>query len=258
MPRETVKSLDLETPPAYPLAKGKDVHRYQTVINDDLNHFVIYPYDLSTGDVYDESTIRSMSPNVWKYLKESRDLLRGRAYFDKSNKKWFELWCPRKPHLYTSPKIVGPEIAIRGEFTLDREQLFVNNKLKALIPREELDEQLEYLLGLLNSSLLVYLHRSIAPPKGGGFYEVKTGVMNKLPIRTIDFDDPVDSARHDRMVALVERTLELHKKFAAASISADKILYQRQIDATDEQIDALVFELYGLTEDEIKIVEENR
>ncbi len=57
------------------------------------------------------------------------------------------------------------------------------------------------------------------------------------------------------MVALVERMLELHKKLAAAAIPADKALYQRQIEATDRQIDALVYELYGLTEEEIAIVE---
>ena len=62
--------------------------------------------------------------------------------------------------------------------------------------------------------------------------------------------------RHDKMVALVERMLELHHKLAAAAIPADKKLYQRQIEATDRQIDALVYEMYDLTEDEIQIVEE--
>ena len=42
----------------------------------------------------------------------------------------------------------------------------------------------------------------------------------------------------------------------AANTPADCELYQRQIDATDQQIDALVYELHGLTEQEIKIVEE--
>ena len=41
----------------------------------------------------------------------------------------------------------------------------------------------------------------------------------------------------------------------AATIPADKELYQRQIEATDEEIDALVYELYGLTEEEIAVVE---
>ena len=57
------------------------------------------------------------------------------------------------------------------------------------------------------------------------------------------------------MVALVERLLALHKRLAAATIPADKNLYQRQIDATDRQIDALVYELYGLMVEEIRVVE---
>jgi hypothetical protein len=41
----------------------------------------------------------------------------------------------------------------------------------------------------------------------------------------------------------------------AAAIPADKELYRRQIEATDRQIDGLVYELYGLTEEEVGIVE---
>jgi len=58
------------------------------------------------------------------------------------------------------------------------------------------------------------------------------------------------------MVTLVEQMLQLHKQQAAAS-DADRTLYQRQIDATDREIDKLVYELYGLTQEEIKIVEGN-
>jgi hypothetical protein len=49
--------------------------------------------------------------------------------------------------------------------------------------------------------------------------------------------------------------LQLHKKLDAATIPADRTPYQRQIEATDQEIDALVYELYGLTEEEIAIVE---
>ncbi len=56
------------------------------------------------------------------------------------------------------------------------------------------------------------------------------------------------------MVALVEDMLELHKRLAAKS-DADKQRLQRAINATDRKIDALVYELYGLTDEEIRIVE---
>ena len=54
------------------------------------------------------------------------------------------------------------------------------------------------------------------------------------------------------MVALVEQVLELHKRLAAAASEHDRALYQRQIEATDQEIDKLVYELYGLTPEEIK------
>lgn len=57
------------------------------------------------------------------------------------------------------------------------------------------------------------------------------------------------------MVTLIDRMLELHKQLASAKTDHDKTVIQRQIDSTNRQIDRLVYELYGLTEEEIKIVE---
>jgi hypothetical protein len=57
------------------------------------------------------------------------------------------------------------------------------------------------------------------------------------------------------MVKLVEQMLGLHKQLAAARTPQEKTALERQITATDTQIDLLVYDLYGLTEDEIKIVE---
>ena len=76
-----------------------------------------------------------------------------------------------------------------------------------------------------------------------------------IPIRVINFDDPADVKRHDRMVALVQRMLDLHKQLAAALLPQEKDLLDRQIAATDAQIDRLVYDLYDLTEEEIRLVE---
>ena len=53
----------------------------------------------------------------------------------------------------------------------------------------------------------------------------------------------------------VPGALELHKKLATARTPQDQTAFERQIAATDTQIDRLVYDLYGLTADEIKIVE---
>ena len=56
------------------------------------------------------------------------------------------------------------------------------------------------------------------------------------------------------MVGLVETMLKLHKDLPKAKTPHEQESLQRQIAATDKSIDALVYELYGLTEDEIAIV----
>ncbi len=85
-------------------------------------------------------------------------------------------------------------------------------------------------------------------------YNIKPTFLQQLPIRTIDFDNPTEKAKHDRMVKLIDHMLDLHKKLVATKIPADRTRIQRQINTTDKQIDNLVYQLYGLTEEEIAIV----
>jgi DNA-binding protein H-NS len=80
--------------------------------------------------------------------------------------------------------------------------------------------------------------------------------LEEFPIHVIDHSNPTDKARHDRMVELVETMLKLQKQLAVAKTNHEKTAIQRQINSTDQQIDQLVYELYGLTDDEIRIVEE--
>jgi hypothetical protein len=79
--------------------------------------------------------------------------------------------------------------------------------------------------------------------------------LKKLPIRTIDFSNSEEKAQHDKLVALVESMLEQQKKHHEARMEQDKELYERQIRIVDAQIDRLVYALYGLTEDGVKVVE---
>ena len=64
-----------------------------------------------------------------------------------------------------------------------------------------------------------------------------------------------DSAQHDCLVALVQQMLDLHQRIAAKGNLQVKTMLQRQIDATDRQIDRLVYGLYGLTAEEVGVME---
>jgi hypothetical protein len=71
----------------------------------------------------------------------------------------------------------------------------------------------------------------------------------------MDFSNSEGKAQHDKLVALVDNMLELQKKYHETRMERDKELYERQIKMVDVQIDRLVYDLYGLTEEEIKMVE---
>lgn len=65
-----------------------------------------------------------------------------------------------------------------------------------------------------------------------------------------------DFTSHDRITKLVEEIIALHKLITNTKIPHEKESLQRQIDSTDKQIDQLVYQIYGLTDEEIRIVEE--
>ena len=81
--------------------------------------------------------------------------------------------------------------------------------------------------------------------------------LKNLPVRKLDLSIPEEKLQHNRVIKLVNRILELNQKLDSAKTAQDKTHLQRRIDATDNEIDQLVYQLYDLTEEEIKIVEES-
>jgi hypothetical protein len=127
-----------------------------------------------------------------------------------------------------------------------------------------------YLLGLLNSTLAKFYFSTVcAGLEGPGetYLRFFGQYLEGFPVRTTNFSDAADKARHDRMVELVERMLELQRERARCSAglrpatpAAHRAALQpsdldREIAATDAEIDALVYELYGITAEERKIIE---
>ncbi len=166
--------------------------------------------------------------------------------------KWYEVQDTIDYHAeFEKPKIVYAEIAARGQFTLDPNCYYYDTTAYIMSN----DTELTYLLGLFNSKLWSFVFSNTSSEIRGGFYRWKRQYMSPLPIRIIDPSDSADVARHDRMVSLVDSMLSLHKKLQEARTPHEEIALKRQIEATDRQIDALVYELYGLTEEEIRIVE---
>jgi hypothetical protein len=115
-------------------------------------------------------------------------------------------------------------------------------------PTDDL-EYLKYLQGILSSKLINFWSINYLAD------DMNKSYLQQLPIRTINFDDPADVARHDQIVSLVDQMLNLNKRLAESKVPQTTEMLKRQIESTDRQIDQLVYRLYDLTEEEIKIVE---
>jgi hypothetical protein len=76
-----------------------------------------------------------------------------------------------------------------------------------------------------------------------------------MPIREIDFSNSNDVERYKQIINLVDQMLEAKKQLQGAKTEGDKNYLNRKCERLDKEIDQLVYQLYGLTEEEIKIVE---
>jgi hypothetical protein len=231
-----------------PFLAGRDVKRYQPL---ELSKYLIFTRRGINIDSY---------PAIGRYLKQYKEKLIPRPRDWPSDKpwlgrkagsyQWYEVQDSIDYYLeFEKPKIIVPAIVQRGSYTYD-ERAFYSNDKTSIIPCTDI-----YLLGILNSKVADFIVHLISSTKQGGYYEYKPMYVSQIPIRTIDPSDPSDVARHDRMVALVEKMLDLNKRLAAAKAPHEKEALAGMIDATDRQIDRLVYELYGLTEDEVAVVE---
>ena len=168
--------------------------------------------------------------------------------------KWFEIQDDVAYYqAFDSPKIIFPDIAKGPRFCLDTKGNYLANTAYCLGTDDK------YLLGILNSRLFWFAISNISIPFGirAGEYRYRLiyQYMEKVPIRPINFSDPADKARHDKMVELVDRMLELNKQKHSGKLAPSQVeRVDREIAATDAEIDDLVYELYGITGEEREII----
>jgi len=253
--RELEAEYWMEPDLLHPLIKGGDSKRYNL---STTRRLILFPYTKRTESrtgLIPESEFKENYLLTWKYLLANKRYLENRERGKMRGSQWYGYIYPKALDVMPLPKIFTPDIAPHASFSFDQigEIFFTGGVAGGYGILVKPDYRPEYVLGLLNSKLLDWMLRQSATQMRGGYYSFESRFIKNLPIRAIDFSNTSDKAQHDRMVELVERMLSLHKQLAAAKTAHDKTMLQRQIDATDKQIDRLVYEFYGLTDEEIAI-----
>lgn len=234
-----------------PLYKSGEMKRYTLRQN---SRSVIFPY--RDGVLIEWKEISATAPKMAEYLKSCKDILAKRENGRWVGTQWYCYSRNQALEIISSQKILTADLNPSANYCFDKsgEACFPGGAAGGYGIVLDANMYL-YVLGLLNSKAVDYYHKKISTNFRGGWFGYDAKVIRNIPIRTINFSDPAEKAQHDKMVSLVEAMLALHKSLAAAQSPAEKERLERQIQVTDKEIDGLVYELYGLTEEEIKIVE---
>lgn len=168
-------------------------------------------------------------------------------------------WCSELAGYRTSslevPKIIVQYIRKlslprRIMAALDEDGIYYPLNNYSYISPKDNSYSLKYVLGIINSELLNFYFASTFID-----YNIKPTYLKQIPIRIVNFNNPKEKETHDKLVALVDRMLELNSKKNALPPSSERERIEREIAVTDERIDEIVYGLYGLTEEEIRVVE---
>jgi hypothetical protein len=202
-------------------------------------------------------TSHSHVANDWKMLIRGNDVQRYLVSVKKPEWIKYGSWlaAPRTPEIFKGARILiqairNPSLKNRIIAAFATEDMIARINVYALIKKDDVPIHYFYILGVLNSRLANWF---LMKDYGLHTYVI-TGVM-KLPIRAINFNDSIEKSAHDKIVSLVESLLSFRKSLVSAQNPTEKERLEKQIKSADEGIDKLVYGLYGLSDEEIKIVE---
>ncbi|MBI5636763.1 MAG: N-6 DNA methylase [Nitrospinae bacterium] len=224
----------------------------------------IKPYQAGKGTPpQSEKTVKERPFDSNKQLTLSyRPLLRGadinRYSIKPLEKRYlkFGKWLaePRPAINFDAPyKIVIRQTGDSLVAALDDQKYLCLNNMHVLVPHSHSPESTLYYLGTINSKLLNWYYQSLNPEAGEALAEVKKTNVAKLPI--LEFGN--NKLLQGKIASSAKLFITLLTKSHLTKTPHERDVLGRQIDAADRQIDKLVYDLYGLTEEEIAIVEKS-
>ncbi len=239
-----------------PIVSGTDVNRFTL---SKARQYILFPYSVENekATLIPFNSLEEQYPLTADYLLRNRETLEWRERGKFIDENWHRFGRSQNLGIQERIKLCIPRLVENlymsfdeyGEYYLDNVDVCGVN-IKPKFARYDN----RYFLGLLNSRLLRWYFPFVSAPFRGNWLSANRQFLSQLPIRTIDFDNPADVALHDQMVALVDNMLDWHKQLPGLAGEGRRIA-QAQIERTDREIDELVYVLYGLTEDEVRVVE---
>jgi hypothetical protein len=234
------KVVQLEDVFLKPLLKGSEIRRYKINFQ---NLFLIFPYQVinDKATLIEKSYFIKTYPLTWAYLKDCESKLRSREDGKMDHNEWYAYVYPKNLNDFIRPKIMTQVLAKRASMVFDENGAYYfvgggNAGGYGIVLREGRNLSYLYLLGLLNSNLLNFYLQNHSSRFQNGYYSYAKRFIEKVPIKDIPNEN------QQLIIRNVEKILVLKKQ-------------NQETTTLEREIDVLVYKLYELNYDEVKIID---
>jgi hypothetical protein len=180
-----------------------------------------------------------------------------------SNSSEFVMFTPRaiksggKEAVYKQSRIGVRQIGQVPIATWLPAEIYTLNTIYNIFIVKPTKFRLQFVLAVINSAVTRWYWRQQFFDQKRTFPKIKKPDLLAIRIPALKLDVEEGKVPHDRLSTLTENMIRFHAEIAVAKSAAQQSILQRQINATDAEIDRLVYDLYGLSPAEIAIVEGN-
>ena len=225
------------------------------------NAYVIFPYTLdgSKADFITIDTMKANFPYALKYLSDNKKLLLKRDIkpVPKTENEWYRMGRSQYLELgKIREKIVIGVNSQGNKYPIDLSHTLhtaggTAGYCSIYLP-EGSEYSIYYIQAILNSKYLEWIISLKGEVFRGGFISRGSKVLQKIPIRTINFKNKSDKARHDKIVSMQKKLISLQGKIDSTSGDTRKIIpLERQFDVKEGELKKALKDLYGLTNDNL-------
>jgi predicted type IV restriction endonuclease len=234
---EKAQELDLEGALLRPSLSGRALRRFQPPVADQV---LLY----TTRDTPIERHPNAQGwLNQWAHRNSCREVAAGK------HPSW-ALHRPRDPSIFKSPKFIGLTTSKTFEVVFDAtDDLYVTDAMYVFRIRAGLDPRV--VLGLMHSRLLLFLYQVANQGEARVIPQVKAAKLNDMPVPALD----TDSAGCRRIADVVDQVVAVTSRLQEARMPSDIEALRRETSGLVARLDRLIYDLYGLSDDEIALVE---
>uniref|UniRef100_UPI00388D9275 Eco57I restriction-modification methylase domain-containing protein n=1 Tax=Methanobrevibacter sp. TaxID=66852 RepID=UPI00388D9275 len=188
-------------------------------------------------------------PNICSYIRQFKDNITCKEVKTKKH-PLYSLHRPRKDKIFLKDiKIVGVITSDKLIVAVDENKLYATDGVYLFGTIEKFNPY--FVTAIFNSKLYTFIYRLYSLENGRILPQVKPAIVKRMPFIDVELNN------QKPFIELSNKLNDLKKELQVVKTPQEEKLLKIQIDKVDEQINNMVYELYDLTEDEIKIIEDS-